>query len=965
VVAGRYPLRPAPAATSLGRARDCDVPLAESTISRLHAEIVWEGDALLLVHRSRVNPTRLNGRPVSDRERLVSGDEIQLAEGVVLRLELASAAAPIAPTPEPAPPPPAAPAAPGPPSAPAPHAAPAVAPHAAPAVVQRPDSAERRAPAGRDGEGVEVAIVGAGPAGLAAAVQAAKRGISHVVLERSSLAHTVERYQKGKWVMDEPPRLPLQPDLAVRFEAATREEVLARWQADVRAAGAKLRVGPEHEVVRLERTDDGFHLGLRGGGSLRARHVVLAIGVQGNLRSFGVPGDDLPHVAYQLDDPAEHAGKRVVVVGVGDAGIENALALAEHDAEVTVVNRGSEIVRAKARNSTLLDRAIKSERIRYLTNSAPERFEPNAVVLSTDAGELRLEADLVIGRLGAIPPRRFLEQIGVELPSEDPAAVPEVSEAYESNLPGLHIVGALAGYPLIKNCLNQGYEVIERILGQPVVPADEPVLRERLAPLGGTVAENLAAIRSRVPLFAGLTTVQLRELLFDSELRRVRAGEPIFRRGDYTNSFLAILRGSVDVELPNRDSDANIDLRREETLTRSQSFVAGEFFGEAGLLTGRPQPGTATAREECVLLECSRLAIQRLVRSVEGVRRVIDETTVDRALEAFVPEVPAPERKRLAAAVEIRRLRSGEYLFRAGDAPEGVHLIRRGTVKVSAQWSGRDVVIEYAQAGGFVGERALLAPDRRRTASAAATVPTETIFVPAKDFVALLSAHPEVESKLHARERVYEKNEAENAAYTASMTVHFMINETGAHEATDILLIDESLCIRCNQCEKACAETHDGISRLDREAGPTYQRRGGGQIHVPTACQHCENPKCMEDCPPDAIRRGAHGEVYIMDNCIGCGNCVTNCPYDVIQMAAVVPYRSRNLLFRLLFGERPPVAHDPGSALKKAVKCDLCRQLPKDRHGKPQAACVSACPTGAIVRVPPRRFVDEIRVERA
>ncbi len=117
--------------------------------------------------------------------------------------------------------------------------------------------------------------------------------------------------------------------------------------------------------------------------------------------------------------------------------------------------------------------------------------------------------------------------------------------------------------------------------------------------------------------------------------------------------------------------------------------------------------------------------------------------------------------------------------------------------------------------------------------------------------------------------------------------ISFLMQQ-GVGEATDVLLIDETLCVRCDNCEKACADTHDGTSRLNREAGPTF-----AQIHVPTSCRHCEHPHCMKECPPDAIHRSAEGEVFIDDTCIGCGNCERNCPYGVIQMAAIDPQRRR------------------------------------------------------------------------
>ena len=139
----------------------------------------------------------------------------------------------------------------------------------------------------------------------------------------------------------------------------------------------------------------------------------------------------------------------------------------------------------------------------------------------------------------------------------------------------------------------------------------------------------------------------------------------------------------------------------------------------------------------------------------------------------------------------------------------------------------------------------------------------------------------------------------------------------------------------------------------------------GSALHLPTACQHCENPKCMTDCPPDALNRDPNGEVWINDEtCIGCGNCEAYCPYDVIKMARVDNDPGPGLLMRLLFPRRarkePSEAIDPALNPKRAVKCDLCRELPKKKSGAPRAACVASCPTGAIVRIDPGEYVNEI-----
>jgi Fe-S-cluster-containing hydrogenase component 2 len=189
----------------------------------------------------------------------------------------------------------------------------------------------------------------------------------------------------------------------------------------------------------------------------------------------------------------------------------------------------------------------------------------------------------------------------------------------------------------------------------------------------------------------------------------------------------------------------------------------------------------------------------------------------------------------------------------------------------------------------------------------------------------------------------------------------FLVDQ-GVGEATDVLLIDENLCVGCDNCEKACADSHEGLSRLDREAGRTY-----AHLHVPTSCRHCEHPHCMADCPPNAIHRGPDGEVFIDDTCIGCGNCQRNCPYGVIRMDAKPP-KKPSLLNWLLFG-RGPGPGEPSKAwsyanaeqgvekAKKAIKCDMCSGI----EGGP--ACVRACPTGAAIRVAPEEFLTVARLD--
>ena len=793
---------------------------------------------------------------------------------------------------------------------------------------------------------IKIGIIGSGPAGLSAAAHAAELGVSHVLLEAGpQLSSTIFKYQKGKHVMAEPQVLPLRASLP--FAAGKREAVLDGWEQGV----GRLKVNVRHdcEVTAIRGQDGAFEVSTKSGETFFCRKVVLAIGLQGNLRKLGVPGEDLERVQYQLDDPDEYVDETIVVVGAGDAAIENALALAGRN-RVVLINRNEEFARCKEGNLSLVLAAIKEGRIECRYGTSGIKVEPAAgeaplaFSVKTPAGPDLIECHRIIARLGAIPPRKLVESFGVEFPNKDPGAVPRLSDTYESNVKGLYIIGALGGYPLIKQAMNQGYEVVEFALGRGIAPADEPLLQERFAGFSRTmtVSQVLDYIQANVPLLSGLNRLQLREFMLDSELLRPKPGETIFERNDYTNSFYMIAGGEVLVEVL-KDGK------------RSGWFPLGpgEFFGELGLISGRRRSNSVKAGRDCVLIEAPRRAMLKLIASVESVRKNVDEKFLKRAVRAYLaPMLPDEELDELlAAGVKAKTYGGGEVLFKEGDAPDGLYLIRRGSVTISRSIAGREVVLSYLSAGNYVGEMALLS-ESPRTATVKAAVTTEAVILDADAFKRVLGRNPkwreEMEGRFLDRLRV---NAAMEAQPDPGNVIAFLMQQ-GMGEATDVLLIDESLCVRCNNCEKACADVHDGTSRLKREAGPTF-----AEIHVPTSCRHCEHPHCMKECPPDAIHRSANGEVFVDDTCIGCGNCERNCPYGVIQLAAVDPKRRRPSLFSWLvlgLGPEPGLEPRPKSKdiPKKAVKCDMCKDL---RGG---AACVRACPTGAAVRVSPEQFLN-------
>ena len=803
-----------------------------------------------------------------------------------------------------------------------------------------------------------VAIVGSGPAGLSAAARAAARKMPHVLLEKSDghVSDTIYKYQKGKHVMATPSGLVLRSD--IDFEAGKREAVLGTWDTQIAGAGVNVRLNAE--VKSIEGEKGAFKITLADKSVIEAEAVILAIGTQGNPNLVRAPGADLPHVQYQLDDPGEYVDEHIVVIGSGDAGIENALGLAadpEQGNTVSILNRGADFARAKKANVDALMEARDAGRVQVMTETTPAAIEAKEIVLDTRDGQVRQRCDRVIARMGSTAPRAFVESCGVEFTGPDREAFPALSPSFESTVPGIYVIGALAGYPLIKHCMNQGYDVVELLAGNTdLKPADEPMIQERLTGLGGgrSVAEWLDFLRGRVGILNELSALQMREFALDTEVRRYRAGETVFEKNDVGSSLFGIAEGSVEVL----------------TANGPVPIACGSIFGEVGLISGRRRGATILAAEDAILVEVPRTAALKLMATVPAAKRAIDQIAIERQLlQLFGPGLVPDDIAEVLATAEVVQARAGQKIVSEGGTDRDIFVVRVGSMIVEKEIGGKPIFLNYLPAGSYFGEMALL-DDRPRTATVRAAIKSELVKLDGAAFRRLLARNAELARRTTAEmESRYKVNafiedskaEFSGAVDLYSSVANFLVGE-GLGEATDVLLIDEKLCVGCDNCEKACADSHDGLSRLDREAGKTY-----AHVHVPTSCRHCEHPHCMADCPPNAIRRGPDGEVSINDSCIGCGNCLRNCPYGVIRMDKVPPKKPR-LVDWLLFG-RGPGPGEPNKKWadknrqgpeppKKAIKCDMCAGI----AGGP--ACVRACPTGAALRVAPETLLKVARLER-
>ncbi|CAO1650596.1 cyclic nucleotide-binding domain-containing protein [Parasphingorhabdus sp. NYA22] len=806
-----------------------------------------------------------------------------------------------------------------------------------------------------------VVIIGSGPAGMSAAGRAAQLKLKHVLLEKTDhLSDTIFKYQKGKHVMATPSQLVLRSDM--EFDAGKREAILGTW--DEQTASHGVNVMYNAEPVKIEGDEGNFTITLKNGDTVLAEAIVMAIGTQGNPNLMRCPGGDNKLVQYQLDDPGEYYDEHITVIGSGDAGIENALGLAADAAQnnvVTILNRSAEFARAKKANVKLLMEAGEQGKVNIRNETTPAEVKDGELVLETRDGQETIKCDRIIARMGSAPPRKFVEQCGIEFTSEDREAYPKLSPAFESTKKGIYVIGALAGYPLIKHCMNQGYDVIEFINGNTELkPADEPILEAKFSdlPRGRSVDEWLEFFRSNITILNELSPLQMREFMLDSEPQSYSRGETIFERSDPGSSLFAIAQGSVLVEINPTDPSITVPIEQ------------GSIFGEVGLISGRRRGATIKAADDVIVVEIPRTAALKLQASVPAAKRAITRISTERQLlQMFGSGLTKEDIAEVVESSEIINIRAGETIIEEGAEGNDIYVIRVGSMVVEKQIGGKPVFLSYLPAGSYVGEMTLIAGGFR-TATVKAAIKSEVIKISGDAFKKVLDAHPDLMRKakkdMAARQDINAFVEAKKDSFSGVVDMYsgianFLV-DNGIGEATDVLLIDENLCVGCDNCEKACADSHEGLSRLDREAGKTY-----AHLHVPTSCRHCEHPHCMSDCPPDAIHRGPDGEVFIDDSCIGCGNCQRYCPYGVIRMDKVPP-KKPSLLNWLFFGAGPGPGEpdkkwaadhsDPAiEKPKKAIKCDMCAGI----KGGP--ACVRACPTGAAIRVAPEEFLTVSKLE--
>ncbi len=459
-------------------------------------------------------------------------------------------------------------------------------------------------------------------------------------------------------------------------------------------------------------------------------------------------------------------------------------------------------------------------------------------------------------------------------------------------------------------------------------------------------------------------------------------GEDIVREGDWGgNAFYIVVSGRADVLVRNAGK-----------MLKVSEIPEGVQFGEMSVLAGVPRAATVRAPgdQSVQVLEVQRPAL-RLLRKLPKFGEALDTTYRRHGRAATVQEIKSTTQLndeaigQLEMISKFRVYAKNHVLFRAGEPIRNLYVLKSGWARLTPRtqvtplaiaenenrdWNLKAGATYVGPSHSFGVEAITHASEWEQNCTLLGR--TEVLEIS----ISKLRQYPELrETLLLALSNITSRDLTTSRQPLPIAKSQEDLIETGLVEATNLLVMDMDLCVRCGNCSMACHQIH-GQSRLIRrgihiDRPVSLNKRSGFQsLLAPEVCLHCKDPECLTGCPTGAIGRFSDGQVDINpDTCIGCADCATQCPYNAISMVPRAPNDGAEAnrwqrWLRIAPEPLPPAVEQTEDLL--AVKCNLCvgttLNPDESKPGKRQVySCEENCPTGSLLRVDPRVYFAEIK----
>ncbi|PKD18878.1 hypothetical protein APR41_17295 [Salegentibacter salinarum] len=290
----------------------------------------------------------------------------------------------------------------------------------------------------------DVIIIGGGPIGIACALEAEKKNLSYLILEKGCLVNSLYHYPTNMTFFSTSEKLELNGIPFISNNPKPRKAEALEYYRRI-ATSNELNINLFEKVTGVE-SKDNFHKVSTTKNNYTAKNVVVATGFYDIPNYLNIPGEDLPKVAHYYGDPHYYATLKTIVVGASNSAVDAALEIYRKGGEVTMIVRKEEIGRrVKYWVRPDIDNRIKEGNIKALFNAKLKEIRETEVVIETPDGEQTLENDFVLMLTGYRPNFEFLKKMGIKL-SDDGRKIPQYDqETMETNVQGIYLAGVICG----------------------------------------------------------------------------------------------------------------------------------------------------------------------------------------------------------------------------------------------------------------------------------------------------------------------------------------------------------------------------------------------------------------------------------------------------------------------------------------------------------------------------------------